>query len=80
MNIPMALEVPKGLIHLGLQSSLRCLSQPTVIVPHAHWEAYGRGSLPLHHLVSDSAHPSLRVRSATTVICGIIAALDSSDP
>ena len=23
----------------------------------AHWEAYGRGSLPLHHLVSDSANP-----------------------
>ena len=31
--------------------------QPTVFVPHAHWEAYGRGSLPLHNLVSDSAHP-----------------------
>ena len=45
------------LIHLGLQSSLRCLLQPTVIVPHAHWEAYGRGSLPLHNVVSDSAHP-----------------------
>ena len=30
---------------------------PTVIVPHAHWEAYGRGSLPLHNLVSDSANP-----------------------
>ena len=29
----------------------------SVIVPHAHWEAYGRGSLPLHHLVSDSANP-----------------------
>ena len=29
----------------------------TVIVPHAHWEAYGRGSLPLHYLVSDSATP-----------------------
>ena len=24
-------------------------AQPTVIVPHAHWEAYGRGSLPLHN-------------------------------
>ena len=22
-----------------------------------NWEAYGRGSLPLHNLVSDSAHP-----------------------
>ena len=32
--------------------------QPTtVIVPHAHWEAYGRGSLPLHNLVLDSANP-----------------------
>ena len=26
-------------------------------VPCAHWEAYGRGSLPLHNLVSDSANP-----------------------
>ena len=26
-------------------------------MPHAHWEADGRGSLPLHHLVSDSANP-----------------------
>ena len=41
----------------GLQSSHRCPFQPTVIVPHAHWEAYGRGSLPLHNLVSDSANP-----------------------
>ena len=31
--------------------------QPTVFVPHVHWEAHGRGSLPLHHLVSDSANP-----------------------
>ena len=45
------------LTHLSLQSSRRCLLQPTVIVPHAHWEAYGRGSLPLHSLVSDSANP-----------------------
>jgi hypothetical protein len=37
-------------------TSLFCF-QPTVIVPHAHWEAYGRGSLPLHNLVSDSATP-----------------------
>ena len=28
-----------------------------VIVPHAHWEAYRRGSLPLHNLVPDSANP-----------------------
>ena len=34
------------LIHLSLQSSHNCPSQPTVIVPQAHWEAYGRGSLP----------------------------------
>ena len=26
-------------------------------VPHAHWEAHGRGSLPLQNLVSDSANP-----------------------
>ena len=45
------------LIHLSLQSSHRCLFQPTVIVPHAHWEVYGCGSLPLHYLVSDSATP-----------------------
>ena len=44
--------------HLSLQSSHRCFFlQPTVIVPHAHWEAYGRGSLPLHMLVSDSGNP-----------------------
>ena len=42
---------------LSLQSSHHCLLQPTAIVPHAHWEAHGRGSLPLHHLVSDSANP-----------------------
>ena len=50
-------ELRNALIHLGLQSSHRCLLQPTVIVPHAHWEAYGRGILPLHNLVSDSANP-----------------------
>ena len=26
-------------------------------MPHVHWEAYERGSLPLHILVSDSANP-----------------------
>ena len=31
-------------------------------------------------VVSDSANPHLRVRSATTVICGIIVAPDSSEP
>ena len=31
--------------------------QPRVIGPHAHWEAYGHGSLPLHQPVSDSAYP-----------------------
>ena len=29
----------------------------TIFGPCAHWEADGRGSLPLHHLVSDSANP-----------------------
>ena len=44
--------------HKAVKSHSRSyLDQPTVIVPHAHWEAYGRGSLPLHHLVSDSANP-----------------------
>eukprot|EP00670_Eutreptiella_braarudii_P009607 CAMPEP_0174306818 /NCGR_PEP_ID=MMETSP0810-20121108/705_1 /TAXON_ID=73025 ORGANISM="Eutreptiella gymnastica-like, Strain CCMP1594" /NCGR_SAMPLE_ID=MMETSP0810 /ASSEMBLY_ACC=CAM_ASM_000659 /LENGTH=38 /DNA_ID= /DNA_START= /DNA_END= /DNA_ORIENTATION= len=33
------------------------LFQPTAFVPHAHWEAYGGGSLPLHNLVSDAANP-----------------------
>ena len=28
-----------------------------VRLPHAHWEAYGRGSLPPHNPVSDSANP-----------------------
>ena len=45
---------PKGPNPKGIPVSL---FQPTVIVPHAHWEAYGRGSLPLHHVVSDSANP-----------------------
>ena len=43
------------------------------------WEGgvwQGHGSLALHNLVSDSA--PLRVRSATTVICGIIIALEIS--
>ena len=44
-------------VHPSLQPSPRCPNQPTVIVPHSHWEAYGRGSLPLHHLVPDSAQP-----------------------
>ena len=42
----------------------------SVIVPQAHSEAYGRGSLPLHDLVSDSANPQVSVRSATTATVG----------
>ena len=38
-------------------SSAVFLSAYTIFVPHAHWDAYGRGSLPLHHPVSDSANP-----------------------
>ena len=30
---------------------------PPSFVPHAHWEAYGCGSLPLHNLLSAPAHP-----------------------
>ena len=30
---------------------------PQSVVPHAPWEAYGRGSVLLHNLVSESAHP-----------------------
>ena len=37
--------------------TLRSLFSPTVFVPHAQWEAYGRGSPPLHDLVSHSANP-----------------------
>ena len=54
------------LIHLSLQSSHCCLFQHTVIVPHAHWEAYRCGSLPLHNLVSDD-HMMNRVRQLTLV-------------
>ena len=56
-----------------------CLFQPTVIVLRAHWEAYGRGSLPLQNLVSDSAHPHY-VSDPPPRHCGIIVALDSSEP
>ena len=52
---------------------------PTVIVPHAHRAAYGRGSLPLHNLVSDSANPHY-VSDPLPLIYGIIVALDSSEP
>eukprot|EP00670_Eutreptiella_braarudii_P019012 CAMPEP_0174361742 /NCGR_PEP_ID=MMETSP0811_2-20130205/60667_1 /TAXON_ID=73025 ORGANISM="Eutreptiella gymnastica-like, Strain CCMP1594" /NCGR_SAMPLE_ID=MMETSP0811_2 /ASSEMBLY_ACC=CAM_ASM_000667 /LENGTH=46 /DNA_ID= /DNA_START= /DNA_END= /DNA_ORIENTATION= len=35
-----------------------CPSQPTAFcAPRGHWAAYRRGSLALHHLVPDSAHP-----------------------
>jgi hypothetical protein len=64
------------LIHLVLQSSHCCTLQPTVIVPHAHWEPYGRGSLPLHSLVPDSANPHY----VSDPHGGIIVALDSSEP
>ena len=64
---------------LRLQSSHRCLFQPTVIVPHAPWEAYGRGSFPLHNLVSDSGNPHY-VSDPLPRHCGIIVALDSSEP
>ena len=69
----------RRLIHLGLQSPHRCLFQPTVFVPHAHWEVYGRGSLPLHNLVSDSANPHY-LSDPLPRHCGIIVALDSSEP
>ena len=39
------------------QSSHRCLVQPTVIVTHGRWEAYGCGNLPLHNPVSESTNP-----------------------
>ena len=45
---------PVQLSHRLVLGSLIFLFQLAVIVPHAHWEAYGRGSLPL---VSDSAYP-----------------------
>jgi len=44
-----------GLVHRWEQLAVSFSRQS--IVPHAHWEAYGRGSLPLHNLVSDSANP-----------------------
>jgi hypothetical protein len=56
------------------------LFQPTVIVPHAHGEAYGRGSLPLHNLVSDLANPLTACQIRYHSHCGIIVALGSSEP
>ena len=67
---PVSLFFPTGLPS--------CLFQPTVFVPHAHWEAYGLGSLPLHNLVSDSAKPHY-VSDPLPCHCGIIVALDSSE-
>ena len=46
----------------------------------AHWEAYGRGRLPLHYLVSDSAYPLTTCQIHYHSQCGIIVALDSSEP
>ena len=60
------------LIHLSLQSSHRCLFRSTVIVPHAHWEACRRGRLPLLILTTCQ----IRYHSH----CGIIVALDGSEP
>ena len=45
------------LILLSLPSLHRYALQPTVTVPHARRDAYGRGSLPLHKQVSDPAFP-----------------------
>ena len=41
--------------------------------------SHSSGTLPLYNLDSDSAS-SVRVRFVATVICGTIAAPDSSDP
>jgi hypothetical protein len=62
-----------------LSFTLCCLFQPELFAPHAHWEAYGRGSLPLHNLVSDSANPHY-VSDPVPRHCGIIVVLDSSEP
>ena len=66
---------PRDMTH-HLHLTLCC---PFSAQPHAPRDAYGRGSPPLHNPVSDSANPSLRVTSATTVICGVIIELSSSD-
>ena len=50
-----------------------------VTLPRAHWEAYGRGTLPLHNLVSDLANPHY-VSDPLPCHCGIIVALDSCEP
>ena len=77
---PPSLDNP--LMHLSLQSSHRSLFQPTVIVPHAHWEAYGRGSPPLHYLVLDSANPHYVSDPLPQPLWGqwVITALDSTEP
>ena len=67
-------------IEFLVQFSHRCLFQPPVIVPHAHWEAYGRGSLPLQNLFSDSANPHHVSDHSHHSHCGIIVALDSPEP
>ena len=67
------------LIRLTLQSSHRCPFQPTVIVPHAHWEAYGRGSLHcITWFQTQLILSTCQIRYHNQ--CGIIVALDSSEP
>ena len=41
-------------------------------VPHVHWESHGRGSLPLHKLVSDSAIPHCVSDLLPQSLCGVV--------
>ena len=50
------------------------------LAPHAHWEAHGRGSLPPQNPVSDSANPLTTRQIRYHSHCGIIVALDCSEP
>ena len=45
-----------------------------------HWEAYGRGSLPLHNLISDSVSPLTTFQIRYHSHCGVIAALGRCEP
>ena len=68
-----SIDIPLGIAFSVHGTMLFFSALSLSCAPAAHWDAY------LHFLVSDSAHPHC-VRSATTVICGIIVALDSSEP
>ena len=63
----------------GISASVFTLLSFSACSLCARWEAHGRGSLPLHNLVSDSANPRY-VSDPLPRHRGIIVALHSSEP